>query len=214
MNDGVDAQAQAGLDDSQIEQRQLPGIDQRNPARTVRSGCSRPRAPSPSPAPATRRTSCTTPRWARQLAVAHPADGAIDGRAAGLVRKQPRDLRIGEGLDEAHGDRQRSRRPTTACRRWRRPRRCENSTSGGTPLATQNAPVQSMPRSRPRAFSGARRGRLRVSLIAANTLTVPSAPLSRTQRIQNTGAIPRRFQRCLPRCHTWRPRISMPRHRC
>jgi len=25
----------------------------------------------------------------------------------------------------------------------------ENSTSGGTPLATQNAPVQSMPRSRP-----------------------------------------------------------------
>src|ERR1700740_1885061 len=28
----------------------------------------------------------------------------------------------------------------------------ENSTSGGTPLATQNAPVQSMPRSRPAAL--------------------------------------------------------------
>src|ERR1700722_2534337 len=30
----------------------------------------------------------------------------------------------------------------------------ENSTSGGTPLATQNAPVQSMPRSSPVALTG------------------------------------------------------------
>src|SRR5580700_8882778 len=30
----------------------------------------------------------------------------------------------------------------------------ENSTSGGTPLATQKAPVQSMPRSRPAAGAG------------------------------------------------------------
>jgi hypothetical protein len=30
----------------------------------------------------------------------------------------------------------------------------ENSTSGGTPLATQNAPVQSMPRCRPATVAG------------------------------------------------------------
>ncbi len=33
----------------------------------------------------------------------------------------------------------------------------ENRTKGGTPLATQNAPVQSIPRSRPPLFAALRR---------------------------------------------------------
>jgi hypothetical protein len=40
----------------------------------------------------------------------------------------------------------------------------ENNTSGGTPLATQNAPVQSMPRSSPVVRTG-------------TTVAVPSAAL-------------------------------------
>src|ERR1700731_586519 len=39
----------------------------------------------------------------------------------------------------------------------------ENSTKGGTPLATQKAPVQSMPRSRPAVLTA-------VSTVAASTL--------------------------------------------
>ena len=78
----------------------------------------------------------------------------------------------------------------------------ENSTSGGTPLATQNAPVQSMPRSRPALFAVGSSPRL------ASTADVHVGPL---RMIRNGCAAPRRFQRCLPTIpYLATPKIDAP----
>src|ERR1700677_979938 len=50
----------------------------------------------------------------------------------------------------------------------------ENSTSGGTPLATQNAPVQSMPRSSPVALTGT------TSAVSSATMLTYQHPLQQS----------------------------------
>src|ERR1700678_3670484 len=102
----------------------------------------------------------------------------------------------------------------------------ENSTRGGTPLATQKAPVQSMPRSRPPPLLAT------ASLVATSAVELMVPPLyihrrgrfdpvdtcaKRLKPVQATPSdsvqdktskiifvVHRRFQRCLPRCRTWR----------
>src|ERR1700728_4610306 len=66
----------------------------------------------------------------------------------------------------------------------------ENNTSGGTPLATQKAPVQSMPRSRPAVWAG-------TDAVASCTVElIPCAPRSvqRARRMRLAGD------------HGWSPR--------
>src|ERR1700693_5049281 len=67
----------------------------------------------------------------------------------------------------------------------------ENSTKGGTPLATQKAPVQSMPRSRPAALLTA------VSTLATSAVELMDIPLehSRTGSPRGYQCASRRVQR-------------------
>src|SRR5712675_748770 len=105
----------------------------------------------------------------------------------------------------------------------------ENSTSGGTPLATQNAPVQSMPRSSPVTLTGTtpavssavmltyqhllqqhplQQSNSYVSLfnIIGRGRCDPVRPCTKcTTRIKTSGVTPPQFQRCRPRCHMSRP---------
>src|SRR6202000_1093617 len=69
----------------------------------------------------------------------------------------------------------------------------ENSTSGGTPLATQNAPVQSMPRSSPLAA-------LSPSTVVAVVLTCPAFSCA-SHRIYVAEAAP---------CHKVKDCVSAP----
>ena len=101
---GVDPQAQARLDGVEIQQRELPGVDdgigreqaiQNIAGRQPRADRLHRRPGKPVAPDRDRRD---------QLAVADPGDGPVDRGAAGFVGKQSRDLGVGEGLDEAHHD--------------------------------------------------------------------------------------------------------------
>src|ERR1700676_4912199 len=87
----------------------------------------------------------------------------------------------------------------------------ENSTKGGTPLATQNAPVQSMPRSRPALLAAvSTTATSAVELISSpcaarrnNGVTHASHPSGSAQVIKSKiiSVVHRRSQRHHPRCH-------------
>src|ERR1700730_12079083 len=110
----------------------------------------------------------------------------------------------------------------------------ENSTKGGTPLATQKAPVQSMPRSKPALLAA-------VSTMAASAVELILCTPCRVQRgrrdlrlfqlshsyaallnifgrgrpdpvnpreAHKYAVIHRQPQRRLPRCHIWPPQKS------
>ena len=102
----VDAQRETLLERAEIEQRDLPGVDRglwirEQQGQDVAGGETRAdrehRRPREPVAP--HRHGC------EELAVGHPGDGPVHGRAARLAREQARDLRVGEGLQEAEADR-------------------------------------------------------------------------------------------------------------
>src|SRR5215472_2414973 len=65
----------------------------------------------------------------------------------------------------------------------------ENRTNGGTPLATQNAPVQSMPRSRP----GAERSAAVVLVVSASPALLKLSPRCGARAVRAAGLLPGRF---------------------
>jgi hypothetical protein len=112
QNDGadeegrVDAQRQAAREPAEIEQGDLPGVDggRGREQHVQHVACAHAGADGQHRRPcepvAPDRERC------EQLAVADPGDGAVDGGATRLVRKEPRDFCIREGLDEAESDRE------------------------------------------------------------------------------------------------------------
>src|SRR5665811_1520733 len=104
---GVQAKAQALLEEGEIDELDLPGSDRglgREQSRENVAGGDattdgKDRRPGEPVAPHRMRRD--------ELGVTHPSRGTVDRGAARLVREQARDLGIGEGLDEAEEDRER-----------------------------------------------------------------------------------------------------------
>ncbi len=148
---GIDAQAQARPHPSQVDQGDMPGIDQRlGREQGIQyvaggkrgAGCLHGRPGEPV---TPHRDGCD------DLAVPHPGDGSVHRSAAGFVGK-PGDFRVGKGLDESQSNGRRPNHPRQFPHR-RRDGADRKQHQRGTPLATQKAPVQSIPRSSPPVVS-------------------------------------------------------------
>ena len=143
-----------------------------------------------------------------QLAVSNPGDRPVDRGAAGLVGKQSGDLRVGEGLNEAHArsigiQMTHDSFPTVAATRadgeQHQRRHAARHPEGAGPV---DAALQ------PRALAR------RISA-AASPLVLTCRRLIRgraTLTVKKAAATPRRSRRCLPTIRIWRRRKSMPRH--
>ena len=145
---GIDAQRQPFLEEAEVDERDLPGVDvgirrieDRQQIAGAEAGADRQhRRPGQPVAPQRQRR--------HELAVADPRRRAVHGRAARLARMQAGDLGIDEGLYESEQDGDRPHQPGRRADR-RRDGAHRKQHERRHPAATKNACFQSMARRMP-----------------------------------------------------------------